>query len=522
MSTADGAADRNAGTDVDLNVDTVLRISGLSKSFGGTWALRDVDLDVRAGEIHALLGPNGSGKSTLIKILSGYHHAEPGGRAWLDDQPIDLTALATARHDRLRFVHQDFGLVNELSALDNLALSRGFARTRWRTVDRREQARRTHAVIDRFGLDIDIHAPVGAATPVQRAVVAIAGALQGWLDGRGVLVLDEPTAVLPPNEVARLLDIVREVARDGAGVIYVSHRLDEIVEVADRVTVLREGRRVTTREVAGLTKHDLAALLVGAEVDTARPVRSGPASTAPVAVEVRGLCAGPVDGVDLAIAEGEVVGVAGLPGSGHDVLPYALCGGHAGPVRGSVRVPRLTADWMDLARAGRLGLPLVPADRVALGVIAEFSVRENFGLPLVSGARRRRREQALLGEWIDRVGIRAASPDAAITTLSGGNQQKVVMARSLAQDPPVLVLCEPTAGVDIGTRAQLYELVRDQAARGLAVLVSSTDTDDLLALCSRVLVLRDGRIGRELAGAAITERALVHAMAATEEGTVAG
>ena len=492
--------------------DVVLRISGLAKRFGGTWALRGVDLDVRAGEIHALLGPNGSGKSTLIKILAGYHHAEPGGRAWLDGDRLDLSAAVTARHDRLRFVHQDLGLVNELSALDNLALSRGFARTRWGTVDRAEQERRTHAVIDRFGLDIDINRPVGQATPVQRTVVAVAAALQGWQDGRGVLVLDEPTAVLPPGEVARLLDIVREVARGGAGVIYVSHRLDEIVDLADRVTVLREGSRVATRELAGLTPGGLATLMVGTEIDTAHQIRSGPPADAPVAVEVRGLSAGPVRDADFAIAAGEVVGVAGLTGSGHDVLPYALCGFAAGPVGGSVRVPKRESGWVPAALAGRLRLPLVPADRVAHGVIAEFSVRENFGLPRAHGLLDVRREAALINDWAERIGLRAESADAPITTLSGGNQQKVVMARARAADPPVLALCEPTAGVDIGTRRQLYELVRAQAARGLAVLVSSTDTDDLLAMCSRVLVMRDGRITRQLTGAEITEAALVHAM----------
>ncbi|MFI7503917.1 sugar ABC transporter ATP-binding protein [Streptomyces sp. NPDC049687] len=499
----------------------VLRVTGLSKRFGATQALEDVDLDIAHGEIHALMGPNGSGKSTLIKILAGYHHAEPGAVAELDGEPFDLGQVADSRHDRLRFVHQELGLVNELSATDNLALSRGFARTAFGNIRWPEMERRTRALVERFGLGIDVRRPLATATPVQRTVVAIAAALQGWEGRRGVLVLDEPTAVLPPGEVARLFDIVREIRDAGASVLYVSHRMDEIFALADRVTVIRGGRRVATRPVAELTPRSLAELMAGEEMETEQRPRPASGSAGAV-LEVRDLGAGPLQGVGFDLARGELLGITGLVGSGHEIVPYAVCGAHVGPVRGRLRLPERSERWVDVRDAGRLGLPLVPADRAGEGVIGDFSVGENLTLPLLDrlrargGRLHRRRESSLAHEWIQRVGVRTAGRGALITTLSGGNQQKVVMARCLAQQPPVLVLCEPTAGVDIATRLQLYDLIARQADEGMGVIVSSSDTQDLLALCTRVLVVRDGRIVREISGGEITESALLHAMEGTE------
>jgi ribose transport system ATP-binding protein len=508
--------------DVSETVTTtpVLNIAGLSKRFGGTQALQDVDLEIAHGEIHALIGPNGSGKSTLIKILAGYHQADAGADARLDGEPFDLGS----DHDRLRFVHQELGLVGELSAMDNLALSRGFARSRFGNVRWREQERRTVELVHRFGLDIDVRRPLVDATPVQRTVVAIAAALQGWESDQGLLVLDEPTAVLPPGEVAKLLDIVREVRRGGASVLYVSHRLDEIFQVADRVTVIRGGRRIATRPVDGLTPQALVSLMAGADAgpSTDRPKVPATIRTTEPALEARELTAGPLQRVDFTLARGELLGIAGLAGSGHDVLPYVVTGAWPGDVHGRLRSPARSPEWEQASRAARLGIPLVPGDRAAQGVIGEFSVAENLTLPSLSrlrGPRRPldgRREAALVDDWVARIGIRTAGRGAPITTLSGGNQQKVVMARCLALEPEVLVLCEPTAGVDIATRLQLYDLIRAQAAQGLGVIVSSSDVGDLLALCTRVLVLREGRVVREIAGDAISEPTLVHAMEGTE------
>ncbi|MCX5054072.1 ATP-binding cassette domain-containing protein [Streptomyces sp. NBC_00485] len=328
------------GEPVTAPARPVLGITGLSKRFGGTQALQDVDLEIAPGEIHALIGPNGSGKSTLIKILAGYHQADPGAEARLDGEPFELGA----EHDRLRFVHQELGLVGELSAMDNLALSRGFARSRFGNIRWGEQERRTVELVHRFGLDIDVRRPLVDATPMQRTVVAIAAALQGWDGGQGLLVLDEPTAVLPPTEVAKLLDIVREVRRGGASVLYVSHRLDEVFQIADRVTVIRGGRRIATRPVGALTPQTLASLMAGEDTGPAATPRPKTAATASfhseMALEARELTAGPLRGLDFTLARGELLGIAGLAGSGHDMLPYVVTGAWTGEVARPTAVPR--------------------------------------------------------------------------------------------------------------------------------------------------------------------------------------
>jgi ABC-type sugar transport system ATPase subunit len=499
--------------------EPVLRLEHLSKTFGGTRALRDVSLDIAPGEIHALVGQNGCGKSTLIKTLAGYHEADPGALAWLDGEPFDLSAGSGARHDRLRFVHQDLGLVTELSAVDNLALSRGYARTRLGSIDWAQQERTARALIGRFGVEIDVHRPLMEATPVECTVVAIAAALEGWTGG-GVLVLDEPTAMLPHTEVDKLLEIVREVRRGGTSVLYVSHRMDEIFDLADRVTVLRGGRLIGTRDVADLTPQSLATMMVGEDVPIS--VRPEPASGDRAALlEVRDLRAGVLQGVSFDLREGEVLGIAGLPGSGRETLPYAVAGAWQGRLSGTLRLPPQSEAWIDVSEDGTGRFPLVPANRTAEGVISAFSVKENLTLPLIDRLRGRAaisagREAELVDRWIDRLGVRTAGADAPITTLSGGNQQKVVMARCLALGSSVLALCEPTAGVDIGTRIQLYDLIAEQARAGVGVIVSSSDEGDLLGMCTRVLVLRRGVIATELTGDDITEPNLLHAMEGTD------
>jgi ribose transport system ATP-binding protein len=496
--------------------ESVLSLRGLSKTFPGTVALDDVSLDVAPGEVHALVGQNGSGKSTLIKVLAGYHTAEPGLDARLNDQPIDLT---TGGHERLRFVHQDLGLFLELSAVDNLALRGHFINGRTGLVDWRAQAALTRDLLARFDLDLDVHRPLAEATPVQRVVVAIAAALAYWAEGPGVLVLDEPTAVLPPHDVEVLLELVMSLRSRGTSVLYVSHRLDEVFRVADRVTVLRGGRLVQTRDVAGLTSQTLAELMVGSEVDAGYRAGLQTDEQAPVVLSARGLRADFLDDVEVSIRAGEVLGVAGLPGSGRSDLPYALAG--ALPrIRGEVR--QGDGAWVPASSARDMDIPLVPADRGREAVVQEFSVGENMTVSVLDrftagGWLRRGKERSFVSDWMARTEVKASSLDASITSLSGGNQQKVVMARCLARDPRVLVLCEPTAGVDVGTRQAIYEFIAARAREGLAVVVSSTDTGDLLALCTRVLVMSNGRVVREIQSSDITEETLLHAMEETDQ-----
>ena len=502
--------------------EAVLHIQGLSKTFGGTRALIDVDLDIRPDEIHALVGHNGCGKSTLIKTLAGFHHPDPGARLWLAGDEVHFGAADVVAHDRLRFVHQDLGHVLELGVLDNLALRGAYVKGRFGRIRWAEQERAAQELLERFDLDMDLYRPLSAATPVERVIVAIVAAVQGWEGGRGVLVLDEPTAVLPPHEVAELFRLIGEVRRTGASVLYVSHRIDEIFELADRVTVLRGGHVVYTGSVADLTPRTLATLMVGEDIDPEYRTDVTSASDAPVALVARGISGRYLNGIDLTLRKGEVLGLAGLPGSGAEEVPYALAGALGHEASGTMTLADDGDEPIQLGAGALVGLPLVPADRAREGVIAEMGVRDNLSISVLDRLKQgprldKGREAMLVGEFMDRLSIQAASQDAPISTLSGGNQQKVVMARCLAQNRSVLLLCEPTAGVDIANRIALYELIAEQAETGLGVILSSSDTQDLHAMCSRILVLRDGVIVRELRGD-VSEAALHHAIEGTDEG----
>jgi ABC-type sugar transport system ATPase subunit len=491
---------------------SVLEIENLSKTFPGTRALIDAQLEIGAGEVHALVGQNGSGKSTLIKVLAGFHRADYGADARLSGVSFDIGHEVP---DSLRFVHQDLGLVLELNTMDNLVLRGGYTRGAGRRIKWREQERVTRRLLARFGVELDIHRPLSEATPVERTVVAIAGAMQGWSGGDGVLVLDEPTAVLPHDEVEHLLAMVREVRRAGTSVLYVSHRLDEIFGLADRVTVLRGGRVVATVPVGDLDHRGLARLMVGQDVDPDYRVSVSAETDPPTVLELRDARGHRLRGLDLDVARGEIVGIAGLAGDGLLELPAAIAGFPSRPVQGRIRLPQRSPQWHDISQASRLEIPLVPADRVRDAIIPDFGVAENLTLASLDryashGKLRLATEREVVQQWTERLGIVASSPAALISTLSGGNQQKVIIARCLAREPDLLVLSEPTAGVDIGTRVAIYELMAGLAEEGLAIVVASSDLGDLLAMCTRVVVLRDGRIGAELGSEDLTETQLIH------------
>jgi ribose transport system ATP-binding protein len=493
-----------------------LRIEGLTKTFPGTRALDDVSIECRRGQVLALLGHNGSGKSTLIKVLAGFHQPDPGARAWIDDAELDLGDSEAATALGLRFVHQDLGLIPELNAVDNVALTIGYSRRAGR-IDQGEQIARTDALLRKFGVEFDVTLPLANASPVERTCVAIARAMWDWDEGPRVLVLDEPTASLPSREVSRLFDVIREVRAAGHAVIYVSHRMEEIFELGDEVVVLRAGEVVGSGPVSAHTPEQLTNLIAGHHLQThGHAVKE---RSEDVVLSVKALRGRYLDGVDLELRRGEVLGIAGLLGSGRDELPYALAGAVPTTNDGGWWIEGREVAPPTAATATRLGIGLVPAERGREGLIGEFTVRENLtlgALPVL----RSRRGRAIFGRselnaarsWLAELGIPEAVADRPVSTLSGGNQQRVLFGRCLHTDPKILVLAEPTAGVDVGARESLYELLRARAREGLSILLASSDTEDLMSMCDRVLVMRQGRVAEEMVGTGIDAERIVSVM----------
>jgi ribose transport system ATP-binding protein len=481
----------------------LVRVEGIVKSFPGLRALDDVSLEVNSGEIVAVVGHNGSGKSTLVKVLAGLYKQDAG--------MVTLGGVDGSTAE-LHFIHQDLGLIPELSAVENLNLGRSSTGSLapLRTGDEVQGARST---LSRFGQAFDVRTKVSRLTPAQRAIVAIARALSGWTHGHNVLVLDEPTEALHKSEVDILFSTVRQVAADGAGVIFISHRLDEVLDLADRVVVLRDGRKVADERADGLDHDRLVELVTGASlgvhVERSRRVRGeGPV------LRIRGLRGATVDGVDLELHAGETVGVAGVLGSGREEVPSLIFGAGDGSAE-EYLLHGVPYDRRSAAASIRRGLAFVAGDRARLGSIPQFTARENMTLPQLRshrswlGAIRVRRERGEAAALAAEFDVKPARMEQRFGLFSGGNQQKMVLAKWLRNEPSVLLLEEPTQGVDIGAKAAIYAAVNRASATGTAVLVCSSDAKELVRMCDRVFVLRDGRVAAELEGAELTEHRLV-------------
>jgi ribose transport system ATP-binding protein len=481
-----------------------LAIRDLSKSFAGTQALRDFQLELRQGEIHALVGGNGSGKSTLIKILAGVYQADEGV-AERDGEAFDLSRQtpARARAMGLRFVHQDLGIVPILSVAENLAVGNRYpvgrgARIRWRSLRAESKA-----TLERFHLDVDPGLPAEYLSTPQQAVLAIARALQTIEEGEaGVLVLDEPTASLPPEEATLLLTSIRRLAEHGHTVLLVTHRLDEVKQAADRVTGVRDGVWAGTIETEDMTESDLVHLILGRRLEDAEPPRRVVAGGSDPILEVRNLRGGPLRGVSLTVMPGEVVGLAGLLGSGRTELLEMLYG-----VRpfasGEILLDGAPIGRPQPGLLRRLGMAFVPEDRQAEAVFPEHDISENvtagrMGPYFRRGLMRDRRLLRDVNEDIGRFQIKASSASAGIETLSGGNQQKVVLARWLRDKPRVILLDEPTQGIDVGAREEIFALITSATEEGAGVLLVSSEFEELTRLAHRVLVLSGGQVKAEL------------------------
>jgi ribose transport system ATP-binding protein len=485
-----------------------LELRELSKSFGANHALRDASLVLAPGEIHGLVGENGSGKSTLVKVLSGYHAPDPGGSLLIDGRAVDLPVRPAAmRTFGLSVVHQDLGLIDEFSVVENMRvgsfrvgrLSRAI---RWR--NERELAR---ASLAELGAEIEPEAPVAGLSPAERAEVAIARALQHHEPGRGLVMFDESTRALPPEPRRHFHSLLRDIVARGGSVLLVSHQLDEVLAHTDRVTVLRDGQVVAAGlRTNQLTEHELIRLMLGRELPRHAQRPRSPAAQTPALVRLENVSGHLVTNASLTVGAGEVVGVTGLLGSGFEELPYLIAGARRAAAGSLTMAGRdldlATASVRDLLAAG---VALVPERRDVEGLAFSETVQDNITLPHVSS---RGRPLLLRRSWqreeaarvVRELSVRPADPRMTVGQLSGGNQQKVLLGKWLCGQPRLLVLHEPSQGVDVGARRDLELAIGRVAQDGAGVLLAGMDMTELASVCDRVLVMRDGRLEVELAG----------------------
>ncbi len=497
----------------------LLTVKNLSKSFLGAKALDAVDFDLAAGEVHALLGENGAGKSTLIKCLTGAYHRD-SGEIMLDGEHISPRSTVEAQDLGIGTVYQEVNLLPNLSVAQNLIFGR--EPTRFGLVDTRARTRMAREMLEGYGLDIDVNRDLGTYSVAIQQIIAIARAVS--LSGK-VLILDEPTASLDAREVEMLFKVVRDLREQGLGIVFISHFLDQVFAITDRVTVLRNGRKIVTEKTAELDRVKLIEHMLGHalehEVEAQTAAHGAGKKDRPIAFSFRGIGRqGVIDPFDLDIHEGEVVGLAGLLGSGRTEsaeLLYGVRTAHAGEARDAtgpinIRNPRA---------AIAAGFGFAPEDRKTDGIVADLTIRENIILAMQArkGWLRRipRAEQNRLADhYIKRLDIRTTGPEKKIGELSGGNQQKVILARWLAMNPRFLILDEPTRGIDVGAHAEILRLIRELNEQGMSLLVISSELEELVAASDRIIVVRDRRHVAELVGAEMTTDTIVRAIAAPE------
>jgi galactofuranose transport system ATP-binding protein len=500
-------------------MDSVLVATAIGKRFPGVVALSDVDLTLRAGEVHALVGENGAGKSTLIKVLTGVYTPDDGTLHHLGE-PVRFARPADAQAAGISTVYQEVNLVPMQSVASNLFLGRE-PRTRFGLLDFRAMNTAAGELLSSYGIRVDVTRPLRTLGMGVQQMVAVARAA----DTRArVVILDEPTSSLEPREVDTLFGIIERLRADGVAVLYVSHRLDELYRICDRVTVLRDGRLVHNGPMAELPRLRLVAMMLGRDLEEVR--REGAtkfegehaAEEAAPVLAARGLTVKHrLDAVDVTVRPGEIVGLGGLLGAGRSETAMAIAG--ALPLDGGeVSVGGRGVRGGSVAAAMRAGVVLLPEDRKADGILPDLSVRENIvlaALPRLSAAGlvSRRRQDSIVDTFMRRLRIKAASPDQRVGELSGGNQQKVLLARLLCMQPKVLLLDEPTRGIDVGAKAEVQALVDELAKDGLGVVLISSEFEEVVEGSDAIVVLREGRVVTRLEGADVNEAALLAALA---------
>ncbi len=502
-------------TDGAATAGSVLEMHGIRKIFPGVVALDDVDFEVRPGEVHALLGENGAGKSTLIKIIAGLYRQD-GGEMRVGGDLVEFRGPADSLDRGIKVVYQELDLVPGLGVAENVFLGH-YPRTPRGLVDFAEMRTRTQALLAELGLTIDVDLPVGELRVAEQQLVEIARALSRQAR---LIVMDEPTSALSPGEVDRLFDVVRRMQARGVAIVYVSHKLDEIYRIADRVTVFRDGRRVVTENVSATTPRQLVAWMVGRDLQDLYP--KTPSTPGPTLLEVRGVSGSGLEDIDLEVRAGEVVGVFGLMGAGINTLGRVLFGAAArdgGEVRLDGQLVKPNAPRDAIAK----GMGLLTESRKDDGLVLPLSVRTNMTLAALrrfsgftwihSGD-----ETRAAAEYVQRLSIRTPSLVQQVRYLSGGNQQKVLMARWLLRQKELklLILAEPTRGIDVGSKAEIYRLIDEMAHQGIGIIFISTEMPEILGIADRILVMREGRISAELPRSVANQEMLVAAAAGGE------
>ncbi|MGH3356454.1 MAG: sugar ABC transporter ATP-binding protein [Nocardioidaceae bacterium] len=501
----------------------VLRLEAVSKSFGATAAVRGVSLDVHPGEVHCLLGENGAGKSTLIKMVAGVHTPDHG-RVLVDGRPVQIRDARTAERLGIATIHQELALVPNMTVAENVLLGR--LPRRFGLVRRADMGRLAAEALDRIGLDVSPDRRLGSLGVARQQLVEIAKALS--LDAR-VLVLDEPTAALTGHETQQLFTVMRQLRAAGVAMVFISHHLDEIAAIGDRVTVLRDGVQVAERP-ADAARDELVRLMVGRDIDHQYPTRRTPDADAdgdavgePV-LEVRGLTrSGAFQDVSFTLRPGEVVGLAGLVGAGRTEVVRAVAGADRYD-NGVVLVHGEPIPRADVAAAVRAGIGHIPEDRKDAGLVLGASVDENLGYATMSSTSRwglvdARGQRRRTTEIADRLRVRRRSMDQPVRSLSGGNQQKVVFGRWVLADSTVLLLDEPTRGVDVGAKVEIYDLINTVSQAGGAVLLVSSELPEVLGMSDRVLVMAQGRLVGELAAEEAVQDAVMELATKEVEST---
>ncbi|MEM6548011.1 MAG: sugar ABC transporter ATP-binding protein [Pseudomonadota bacterium] len=487
-----------------------LFFDGIDKHFGGTYALRDVSLAIGHGEIVALLGENGAGKSTLIKVLGGIHQAD-AGRVLIDGEPYSHRPAGFGERQKVAFIHQDLGLIEWMTVAENIALALGYKRRRG-LIQWREVEAFAAKALTRVDCDFDPTMRVEDLSRTEKSLVAIARALAVDCE---FLVLDEPTASLPADEVGRLFEALRPLRDRGVGMIYVSHRLDEIFQIADRVAVLRDGEMVGVRSIEHTTPEELVQKIVGRK--TRATVKSSETPGTPI-LQLSSFSAGSVGPLSFSLRRGEIVGLVGLRGAGHEAISRSLFG--VEPHQGSVALDGRPPDLSSPSAAMRSGIGMVAKDRTEESVAMTLSIRENTflnprgvgrGLLNLLTPEKEAAQAAAIGE---NLGLSPNDPSLAIEALSGGNQQKVVLGRWLATQRKLLICEDPTAGVDVGAKAEIYALLNRALADGVGILVVSTDFEEIATICHRAIVFSQGAIVDELTGTRLTTENLIQSASA--------